>query len=109
MVILGTPMAWSLDQVDNLQRCAVLIDLDIILEYKKLVYLIPRQRMGQLDCAIYRSTCANLAVTKFPTFIAFKVYKYLEMSNKNVVIAILYKELKKLQLYHLRKMMYYVL
>jgi len=51
-----------------------------LLEYKKLVHLIPRINVGKIDCRDNYKTCRKLSVTKFPSFVMFKVGGGYEMS-----------------------------
>ena len=43
------------------------------LEFKKLGALLPRMRIGQVDCAKNRVICNDLYITKFPSFAVFKL------------------------------------
>lgn len=42
-------------------------------EYKKLVPLVPRLRVGRVDCAQEATVCRDLHLSKFPSFVVFKV------------------------------------
>jgi len=43
------------------------------LEYRKLTPLLPRLRIGKVDCRKATSICSDLRIGKFPTFALFKV------------------------------------
>jgi len=50
------------------------------LEWRKLAPLLPRMRIGQVDCDQQVDICAKLSVSKFPAFAVFKVGGGMEMN-----------------------------
>jgi len=43
------------------------------LQYKKISGLIPRQRLGKVDCSHLAELCRDLHINKFPSFVLFKI------------------------------------